>query len=392
MRASVRAPARGSASDIPVAVIGTVTGTVIARPRPVEAVPATLTDEAGGGEGQIVVVVGIAHHAAARRSPPAPGPGSHPGRSEHQAHNGLGVRAGSVPAANRHNRTVPGQHPLQGAHEDVLGHRFDVELPRPRVVGGDPKGRGTAAQGLEQGVEVEIPPVLDPPPTRLDLHHTHRRPFPGRSPEGQVDDAAHDHPAPGQRHHHPFLGPGQPGSGWAPATGPRSPAACSPISSARASRRRAARVLDEGGDPVPVAPHPHGRHGVGPRVVQPPRRHPLPEQGVDQAPPGQLLADHPGGGPPGHQMGLAGERPRSGLLAHPHRHGRRPPPPRPRRPARPPASPVSPPASPGSTAGRSVGCPRRRSRRSAPSGGRKLRATVTWRRGHDGCDSLPARV
>ena len=96
------------------------------------------------------------------------------------AHRWFGWRAGSAPAATRHSRMAPSSVRGQRAHERVLTHRLGVELARGAVVRGDPERRGPAAQRLEEGVEMEIRPVLETAGARLELDQAHRRPLAAR--------------------------------------------------------------------------------------------------------------------------------------------------------------------------------------------------------------------
>ena len=136
--------------------------------------------------------------------------------------------------------------------------------------------------------------MLDPSGPRLELDQAHRRPILGGTAEDEVDDAGEDHPSAAQAA--PRGAPGfsatRPGS--APATVRRCGRRARPP---RPRNRRwcvAGNPVDEADDTVTVALHLEGGQGVGPGVVDDPRRDPLPEQGVHHAPPGQLHRGDPG--------------------------------------------------------------------------------------------------
>ena len=105
----------------------------------------------------------------------------------------------------------PRQGPPGRPHQQLVGHRVDVELAGPGVVGGHHEGRGRAPQRLEQGVEVEVGAVLDPTGPRLDLDDGHRGLVAGRTADGQVDPGRQLDRSVGQADPEGLLGAGQPG-------------------------------------------------------------------------------------------------------------------------------------------------------------------------------------
>ena len=91
-----------------------------------------------------------------RRSPIRAAPSTVP------AAPGAGRATGSAPPASSASRRAP-ISVRRAAVEQLVGDRVHVQLAGPRVVGRHHKRWGRAPQGLEEGVEVEVGPVLGPP-------------------------------------------------------------------------------------------------------------------------------------------------------------------------------------------------------------------------------------
>ncbi len=124
---------------------------------------------------------------------------------------GWPCRLGSAPSARSRQQPGPGQGPPGRPHQELVGDRVDVQLAGPRVVGGHHERRGRAPKRLEQGVEVEVGPVLGPAGPRLHLDDGHRGLVARRTADGQVDPGRQLDGAAGQPDPHGLLGAGQPG-------------------------------------------------------------------------------------------------------------------------------------------------------------------------------------
>ena len=247
-------------------------------------------------------------------------PGTHLGSSTHHAHNGFGVHVGSAPAASRHSAEAPSRARSSAPTSTSSPTGSTSSSPVPRVVRGDAKGRRSAAQRLDERVEVEIAAVLKPPPARLDLDDAHRHALLCRTPECQVGGAGQHDPPSGERDLHPVLGPWQPaGTRDGPVPGDVSCVLGHVVEQLTApglgERRHEcddAVAITIGGERTERV-----RGGVRDRTG----RHPLAEQRVHHAAAGDRHAHHRGSGQPGRHVGLAHEHLVEGLLAHPDRGG-----------------------------------------------------------------------